>query len=51
VPSIDISHTGGCMKKHVVEYTTENPVYNESRGMAKAVAVFVAIILVLAYVF
>lgn len=39
------------MKKHVVTYTDENPVYNESRGMAKAVVVFVAIILVLAYVF
>lgn len=39
------------MKKHVVEYTTENPVYNESRGMAKAVAIIVIILLVLAYVF
>lgn len=39
------------MKKHVVEYTDENPVYNESRGMAKAVAIFVIFLLVLAYVF
>ncbi|QTD79366.1 hypothetical protein fHyEco03_gp06R [Escherichia phage vB_EcoM_fHy-Eco03] len=39
------------MKKHVVEYTTENPVYNESRGMAKAVAVFIIILMVLSYVF
>lgn len=38
-------------KKHVVEYTDENPVYNESRGMAKAVAVFIIILLVLSYVF
>lgn len=38
-------------KKHVVEYTDENPVYNESRGMAKACAVFIIILLVLSYVF
>lgn len=37
-------------KKHVVEYSTENPAYEESRGMAKAVAVFVIFLLVLAYV-
>ena len=38
-------------KKHVVEYTTENPVYNESRAMWKAMWVFIIIILVLSYVF
>lgn len=38
-------------KKHVVEYTEENPVYNEGRAMTKAVALFIAFILVLAYVF
>lgn len=38
-------------KKHVVEYTTENPVYNESRAMCKVAWVFIIIILVLSYVF
>lgn len=38
-------------KKHVVEYTTENPVYNEGRAMCKIAWIFIAFILVLAYVF
>lgn len=39
------------MKKHVVEYTTENPVYNEGRKMWRIAAWFFVIIMVLAYVF
>jgi hypothetical protein len=38
-------------KKYVVEYTTVNPVYDEGRAMTKAVALFIAFILVLTYVF
>mgnify|MGYP001578449122 CR=1 FL=1 len=38
-------------KKFVVQYSTENPAYKESRGMAKTVTVFIVILLVIAYVF
>lgn len=37
--------------KHVVEYSTENPVYEEGRAMCKIAWLVVIILLVLAYVF
>lgn len=38
-------------KKYVVEYTDENPVYNEGRAMCKIAWVFIIILMVLSYVF
>lgn len=35
--------------KHVVEYSTVNPAYAESRGMLKATIVFVAFIVILSF--
>lgn len=37
------------MKKHIVEYSTENPAYKESRGMFKAVCVFLLVLLIVSF--